>query len=468
MEESIQSNVFLSASPATPLDSPAVGPELAPQKPGSQLPPSTPWLKIFLGILSSISLGVLLWTLTNASRDSLQGRSGDAKVRTAVATSGTLAATLRVGGTIQTSDYAAIRAPRMRGPRDSGRTQLTLAKLAEPGSIIERGSVVAEFELKWLEDHINDRASAQTESEANVEKRRAEIMILRETDRQARVTAKAEFDKATLDVRTVEVRSEIEAEILKNMAEEGHVTWQQLEEEGKMMEDVHRSDLRTFELVVAEDILHTERHQRDYENLSIETPVGGLVVLESMYKGNSQFGQTSPGDQVYPGALFMRVVDISKMVLNASVNQVDAQSVRIGQKTTVILDAYPDMELSGRVVSVGAMATAGGGSRFGRGGDSQHMKNIAVLIAIDQEDERVLPDLSGSADVLISTADAGVIVPREALRGVDGRTVVYVREGDGFAEREVVVDVQNDTHAAIRSGLQEGEDVLLTELPEVG
>ena len=238
----------------------------------------------------------------------------------------------------------------------------------------------------------------------------------------------------------MEVRSEIEAEILKNMAEEGHVTWQQLEEEGKMMEDVHRSDLRTFELIVAEDILHTERHQRDYENLSIETPVGGLVVLESMYKGNSQFGQTSTGDQVYPGALFMRVVDISKMVLNASVNQVDAQSVRIGQKTTVVLDAYPEMELSGRVVSVGAMATAGGGSRFGRGGGSQHMKNINVLIAIDQKDERVLPDLSGSADVLISTADADVIVPREALRGVDGRTVVYVREGDGFAEREVVVD----------------------------
>ena len=467
MEESLQSNAYLSASPATPLETPPAGPELAPQKPGAPIPPKTSWLKIVLGLLSSISLGVLMWSLTNASRETLQARGGATDKRTAVATSGTLDASLRIGGTIETRNYAAIRAPRMRGPRDSGSSRLTLAKLADPGSIVPAGTVVAEFELKWLEDHIDDRLSSETESLANVDKRRAEIMILRETDRQARVTAKAEYEKAELDVRTAEVKSDIEAEILKNMAEEANVTWEQLEDEGRMMEEVHRADLRTFELIVEEDRLHTERHERDYERLSIKTPVGGLVVLETMYKGSGQFAQTSAGDQVYPGSLFMRVVDVSQMVLNASVNQVDAQAVRIGQRAAVTLDAYPEMELSGRVVSVGTIATAGGGSRFGRGSASQHLKNIPVLIAIDQQDGRVLPDLSASADVMLSSEQAGVIVPRGALRDVDGRTVVYVRDGEGFAEREVVVDTQNDTHAAIASGLSAGEDVLLSKVPQV-
>ena len=95
------------------------------------------------------------------------------------------------------------------------------------------------------------------------------------------------------------------------------------------------------------------------------------------------------------------------------------------------------------------------------------MKSIPVLIAIDQQDERVLPDLSASADVILSTEQAGVIVPRGALRDVDGRTVVYVRDGEGFAEREVIVERQNDTHAAIGSGLSAGEDVLLSAVPQV-
>ncbi len=466
MQEPLPRNSPAAAEPAPPLESPA-RPEIVPQR-GPTLPPSKPWLKIFLGLLLSACLGALLWSLANTPRNELAARSAGAQIRTAVAASGTLESTLRVGGTIETRDYAAIRAPRMRGPRDAGSQQLTLAKLAAPGSIVAPGAVVAEFELKWLEDHIDDRLSVQTESEANVEKRRAEIMILRETDRQARVTAKAEYEKAVLDVRTAEVRSEIEAEILKNMAEEANATWQQLEEEGGMMEDVHRADLRTFEIQVDEDRLHTERHQRDYERLSIETPVGGLVVLETMYKGNGQFDQTSPGDRVYPGALFMRVVDVSQMVLNAAVNQVDAQAVRIGQKAKVFLDAYPGMELTGRIFSVGAIATSGGGSRFRRSGPSSYMKNIPVLIALEEQDERVLPDLSASADIMLSAAPADVIVPRSAVRDVDGQTVVYVREGESFEKRRVVIDGRNDTHAAIRSGLKTGENVLLSELPEIG
>ena len=466
MQEPLPRNAYAAAEPAAPLESPP-SPELVPQQ-GPALPPPTPWLKIFLGLLSSVCLGVLMWSLANTSRNELAARGAAAQFRTAVAASGTLESTLRVGGTIETRDYAAIRAPRMRGPRDSGQQQLTLAKLAEPGSIVAPGAMVAEFELKWLEDHIDDRMSVQTQSEARVEKRRAEIMVLRETDRQARVTAKAEYEKSVLDVRTAAVKSEIEAEILKNMAEEANVTWKQLEEEGRMMEGVHRSDLRTFELQVVEDRLHTERHQRDYERLSIETPVGGLVVLETMYKGNGQFDQTSAGDRVYPGALFMRVVDVSQMVLNASVNQVDAQAVRIGQKAKIFLDAYPGMELTGRIFSVGAIATSGGGSKFSRSGPSSYMKNIPVLIALEEQDRRVLPDLSASADIMLSAAPADVIVPRSALRNVGGQTVVYVRDGEGFEERKVVVDGRNDTHAAIRSGLKAGEDVLLSELPEIG
>ena len=298
MQEPLPRNAYAAAEPAVPLESPP-SPELVPQQ-GPALPPPTPWLKIFLGLLSSVCLGVLMWSLANTSRNELAARGAAAQFRTAVAASGTLESTLRVGGTIETRDYAAIRAPRMRGPRDSGQQQLTLAKLAEPAASSLPGAMVAEFELKWLEDHIDDRMSVQTQSEARVEKRRAEIMVLRETDRQARVTAKAEYEKSVLDVRTAAVKSEIEAEILKNMAEEANVTWKQLEEEGRMMEGVHRSDLRTFELQVVEDRLHTERHQRDYERLSIETPVGGLVVLETMYKGNGQFDQTSAGDRVYP------------------------------------------------------------------------------------------------------------------------------------------------------------------------
>lgn len=390
------------------------------------------------------------------------------QARTALAETGDLVKSLRLGGTVETLHFAAIRTPKMRGPRDSGRADLTLAKLAEPGTIVPAGTVIAEFELKWLEDHIEDRESVRVQVHSNMRKRESEILILKETERQARLNAKAEYEKAMLDLRTAEVRSQIEAEVLANVADEMHATWEQLEHEGTLMERVHRADIEGEKLKVEEEDLHVNRHKRDYERLHVRTPIGGMVVLETMFNKSGQFAQVKPGDQVYPGALFMRIVDVSKMVVSASVNQVDAQLIRIGNRAEVELDAYPGERFSGRVVDLGAVASSSGGSaKFSRGGIGAFIKQIPVRVLIEDSDERILPDLSASADVVISSDQSGVLVPREAVRTDPDREggdfVVLVGAGS-YHKRAVSVLDASDTYALIGSGLQPGEEVLLSEL----
>ena len=431
-----------------------------PAKPGAGL-------TVGLCLLASLVTASLLATLGRRTSQ-FTSSSPVAQARTAVAVLGDLRKTLRVGGTVETLNYAAIRAPRMRGPRDSGRADLTLVKLAEAGSIVQAGSVVAEFELKWLEDHIEDRQSEVVTAKSNFRKRHSEIMILKETERQGRLSAEAEYQKATLDLRTAEVRSAIEAEILKNIADEARVTWHQLEDEGRLMERVHGADLRGEELNVQDQVLHVERHERDYSRLHVKTPIRGMVVRESRFNRSGQFAQTKEGDQIYPGTLFMRIVDVSTMVVGATVNQVDAQSLRIGDRAVVELDAYPGEQFAGQVADMGAVATsAGGRSRFRRPGGGAYIKHIAVRILITDHDERILPDLSASADVDLAGRRSGVLVPREALRREPGAEAdfVYVRKGEDYRQRPVRVKDLSDTEAVIDFGLNAGEEVLLSALP---
>ena len=442
----------------------------APPQPRRPSKPS-PWLTTGLCLVAGVAIALMIWMLAN--RESALG-SGPAStlLRTAPATLGEFTKSLRIGGTVETLQYAAIRAPRLRGPRDSGSSQLTLAMLAEPGTVIPAGSVVAEFDLQWLVDHIKDRESVQTVEESNARKRESEIMILKETERQARLAARAEADKADLDVGTAEVRSKIEAEILRNVAHEARATWQQLEEEGQFMEIVHSADLRRQQLEVREEELHTERHLRDLERLRVKTPIPGMVVLEATFKdkGGGLYAQTKPGDQVYPGSLFMRIVDVSKMVVNASVNQVDAQTIGIGDRAVIELDAYPGEHFEGRVIDLGAVATSSsGGSKYSRGGPSSFLKQIPVRILIESKDDRILPDLSASADIQYSGPQSGVIVPREAIRsepGADGVQFVHVADNGTYHRRLVQVQDINDTEALVSSGLNSGEEVLLEALPE--
>ena len=457
--------------PATP--EPARPPDIArpipaPPGPRRSSKPSR-WLTTGLCLVAGVVTALMIWALSNRESAVTSGQ-GSTQLRTAAATLGEFTKSLRIGGTIETLQYAAIRAPRLRGPRDSGSSRLTLATLAEPGTVIPAGSVVAEFDLQWLIDHIKDRESVQTVAESNFRKRESEIMILKETERQARLAAKAEADKAGLDVGTAEVRSRIEAEILRNVAHEARATWQQLEQEGQFMESVHRADLRVERLRVREEELHTERHLRDLERLRVKTPIPGMVVLEAAYKGGGQYAQTKPGDQVYPGTLFMRIVDVSKMIVNASVNQVDAQTIGIGDKAVIELDAFPGERFEGRVVELGAVASSSsGGSKYSRGGRSSFLKQIPVRILIDSKDDRILPDLSASVDVFYSRPQSGVIVPREAIQsepGDDGRPFVHVAANGTYLKRPVQVQDFNNTEALVSAGLDSGEEVLLTAMPE--
>jgi multidrug resistance efflux pump len=202
------------------------------------------------------------------------------------------------------------------------------------------------------------------------------------------------------------------------------------------------------------------------ERLRLKTPVGGLVVVETIYRGNAQFGQVQNGDTVNPGTFFMRVVDLSKMVLSGSVNQVDVQAVRIGQKCKVRLDAYPDLVLSGHVEKMGALATTGGGSRFRRGSSGSFVKVVSVEVAIDDADKRVIPDLSGSADIVFERQENALLVPRSAIQKSDSDAIVFVRAGDQFVERPVKLGKMSSTHAIVLEGLAEGDEVALQRPPQ--
>ncbi len=446
--------------------------ENQPEPPGPQLEPAAPppsssrpsklLSGVILVVLGAIGLGV--WS----QREQIFSAGSGAEVLTiptAKAEVKSFRQSLRTSGTIAAKRFAAIRAPRMRGGSE-GRRQQTLMKLAPAGETIQAGTVVAEFENRWLEDHIDDVRSTLAQSKSTVEKRRAEIMIATETEQQSVRVAQADLDKAKLDLRTAEVRSEIEAEKLKLAVEEAEATLAQITQEVKLQQEVHAADIRSLELEVEKHRLHVERHMRDLERLKMPSPVDGLVVMESLYRGGGQTEQVQVGDQVNPGTFFMRVVDLSAMVVSGVVNQVDSQLVRMGQKAEVRLDAYPELVLPGKVTSISAMASSSSTGFRWRSGRDNYVKMVSVEVSIDAEDERVIPDLSGSADILLAQHEDALVIPRAAIQEQQDRSIVMVRQGEGFITREIEIGQTSPTEAVILAGLNPGDEVALASVPQ--
>jgi HlyD family secretion protein len=372
-------------------------------------------------------------------------------VRTIRATRGVIQNTRRVAGSISAGRFMNIGAPVLQAP-DQGRG-LTLIFLAASGTHVKEGELIAQIDAQDIQDHLIDVEASLSQAQLDIARRKAQLVAQMEGLNQRLRVAKATWERARQDARAAPVANTITQEILRLAVEEYQEAYEEAAKQIPLTEERQLSDLKLYELSYEYDVRHRDRHLRDFRRCSIRSPMDGMVVMQTTYRGG-EMNQIKVGDRLSPGQPFMRVVDPASMQLDATMNQAESEVVRLGQHAVVRFDAFPEIVVKGHVRAVGALALGGRRVNF-------NVRNVAVRLALETVDPRVIPDLSASADVVTSEGADGLIVPREALSGSGGKTVVYVKQGEAFVPREVEVAGTTNTQAAIVSGIQEGEEIAL-------
>ena len=344
-----------------------------------------------------------------------------------------------------------------RGGAGGGDFSLALQNMVKPGSRVSPNQVVAEFDRQFMLLRLDDYKASIITYEANMTKLRTDVDLYRVQHAQTIDVAKATLAKAELDIKTIPVRSDIEAERLRLALDEAKAQLNQLLSEVKFVEISAEAQIKNAELEMKAAKLELARAQANADRMLVKSPIAGITVMQQTFAG-SEFRPVQEGDPLLPGFLFMQIVDTSSMVINATVNQVDAERLRINSKAKVRFDAYPGLELPAHVVSVAAVTKAGGFR-------ATFMKEIPVRLKLDRLDPRVIPDLSVSADVVIESEDSAAIVPREALQtapnAAPGKHFVYVKDGGGWLRREVELSTGNHLQVSVRTGLKSGEVVAM-------
>ena len=434
---------------------PVPKPEPAPLRPvpAPERRPSRRRLVIPVSVLLVI-VGLLAWL---ALRTQFAGGPPPAALKTAQVVQGTFKRTIRVTGQTSARNFANITVPRVRAP-DSGRS-MTLLRLAQPGSLVKAGDVVAEIDAQSLIDHIDDHKDRLAQAANNIKKRLAEQAVDWERLQQTLRVAKANWDKALLDLKAAEVKTELERELYRIRAEEAEANYKQLLAEVELTKQRHAADLRILEIAHKREQIQVENHEEDLKRFSIRTPMNGLVVMQQIFR-SGEMAQIREGDQVSPGQQILKVVDLSSMQLEGAINQAENTLLRVGQPARVGLDAFPGLEFPGTVYAIGALAV-----RPGRG-ESYWLRTVPIRIAIHGTDPRLLPDLSAWADVEIEKEDNVLMAPLHAVHTENGRHFVYVKRGNSFEKRQVQLGSRNQTHVVVREGLRAGEQVALERPPE--
>jgi len=380
-------------------------------------------------------------------------------VPTALIRTGSVQRSLRLAGQTLARHYAAITVTTFHGQPGMGRGgNLVLTKLAGGGTIVKAGDVVAELDTESMLTMIDDMKSNNEQAELELERLKAQQALDWESLQQTVRSAKANLDRAALDFKKAEVQTPIEQELLRLALEEADAVYKQQLFSLDYKKISLAATMRTTELSLARLQLRFERTLNDLKALTFIAPMDGMVVLQSLERSGGTTAQYSAGDAVNPGRSFMKIVDTSSMQLDALASQAETSELRVGQPATISLDAFPGLTFPGKVYSVGAMARA---SRM----ESYYVRTVPVAIQIQGKDSKLLPDMSGAADILLGSADNKPLIPLEAIRSEGGKPFAFVRMGSGFEKRYIEVGVRSGTEAAVLSGLQAGDRVALSVPP---
>jgi hypothetical protein len=347
------------------------------------------------------------------------------------------------------------------GTGGGGDFTLVLQQLAKPGSIVKKGDQVAEFDRQYMLQRLEDYKATLETAKAQLAQQRANLQLARHTHELNLEKAKAAYEKAKLDMKTLPVMSQIDSERIKLALEEAEAQYKQQLAEGKFIDQAEKAQLKFAELEFKTLEMEYRRSEQNAERMVSRAAIDGMTVMQNIFRG-SEFSQIQAGDQIFPGQFFMQIVDPNSMVINATVNQVDGERLRVGQRARVRFDAYPGLEVPAHIMNIAAVPRAGGFR-------ASFVREIPVLLKIDAMDTRIIPDLSCSVDVLIEEAKDTAVAPVGAIfeDKETGKRFVYVREGDVWNRREVEVALETYLVASVKN-LKKGEVIALEPPPALG
>lgn len=411
------------------------------------------WLRLIL--LLALVGGVAWATYQYFNRPKAAARAAQAAVRTVKVTSGPIRRVLRLNGSTTPKNFASIAAPRLRAAE--GGRGLILIYLVKSGSIVKKGDLVAQIDTQAMMDRLNDIEAQIDQSDADIRKKKAVNALNWESLQQTLRAAKADADKIKIDAGATEIRTAIDAEELKLSVEEADATFKEQSTDLDFRKAGDAADLRNLEITRQITIGQRDRFKGDIEKFTITAPIGGLAVMSSLFRG-TEMAQVQQGDQVGPGQMFMKIVDVNGIQVQATASQVESEEMRLGQTASVAFDAFPDLKLKARVSNIGAIATPGSTQNY-------FLRNIPVYLTILDHDNRVIPDLTTSSDVVVKQAENALLVPRAALESRDGKWFVRARRGQQFELREVKLGVSDNVNVAVLEGVREGEEIALGPPP---
>jgi HlyD family secretion protein len=176
-----------------------------------------------------------------------------------------------------------------------------------------------------------------------------------------------------------------------------------------------------------------------------------LARIAAPFEGMITDVQTKPGDQVNAGSTAFRIDDLSHLLVDVQVSEVDINSVQVGQDASLTFDAITNKTYTGKVTKVALVGNA-----------NQGVVDFTVTVELTNADDPVKPGMTAGVNIVVQQLKDVLLVPNRAVRVVNGNRVVYILKDGAPQAVNITLGASSDTDSQVVGGdLKEGDPIVL-------
>lgn len=333
--------------------------------------PSTEALKAILGapagrrprgrLLRRLAIGLVVLVVAAVAVWFFFGRSGAAYVYTTdKATTGDLTVTVTATGSIQPIEQVDVSSEL------SGRVK---SVFVDYNSRVKTGDVLAELVTDTLEVNVDSARAKLAAANATVAKLQAVIAQMKNVLDSKKVLVDRNVSSSQ---ELIDAQANYDAAIAAVDAAKAEV-------------DAAEANLRLAET--------------NLTKAKIVSPIDGVVLTRSVDPGATVAASLSAP------VLFVLAGDLAKMELRVDVDEADVGQVKIGQKATFTVDAFPDRVFPAAIKDVRFVSET-----------VQNVVTYKALLSVDNSELLLRPGMTATADIVVNEVQNATLIPNAALR----------------------------------------------------
>ena len=374
--------------------------------------------KVLIGGLIILLVAIGAWYL-------VKKENGKPQYKTATVQRGDLDAKVTATGTVNAVTTVLI------GTQVSGTIN---ALYVDYNSPVIKGQLLAQIDPATIQAQVDQAVASLLNAEANLKKAQASLLDARRTyERNKQLMAKNFIAQSDLDTSETNAQAaDAQLDAAKAQVLQGRAALSQAQ-----------TNLRYTRIV---------------------SPVNGTVISRSI-----DVGQTVAASFQTP-TLFTIAEDLTKMQIDTSVDEADIGKVKVNQDVRFTVDAYPDMNFTGKVSEIRNAPTT-----------VQNVVTYDVIVQVNNAELKLKPGMTANVSIITDSRKGVLFVPNSALRfrpQVEGDVstntlkkratgnkgpAIWILENNKPKQVKITIGISDGSFTEVVSGqLKEGQEVIVS------